>query len=292
MSPDYMPDHLSNNSELLSQLKSIRCTHGCWTAHNIEISPGLFTISEDVPDRSSERAFVYLQLIKLFSNRKLEDCRILDLGCLEGGIGIRLAQKGASVVGVDVREGHLIKAKFSSDALGLQDRIKWVKSDITENDFWFQAGSFDIIVCSGLLYHMDAADLPILFERIFNSCSKDALLIIDTNISPTPRQSVQLTSGQIVCGSFWEEHPKGLSLVQRLSKGWSSFRNDRAFWLTERSLTNLVIRSGFTAFVKPLYPYHEWNHINRDIWLALATDKIDKVHPLRSDPDLRTVLDP
>ena len=64
---------------------------------------------------------------------------------------------------------------------------------------------------------MDSADLPILFERIFNSCSKDALLIIDTNISPTPRQSVQLTSGQIVCGSFWEEHPKGLSLVQRLS---------------------------------------------------------------------------
>ena len=138
----------------------------------------------DVPYRSSERAFVYSQLIMFFSIRKLEDCRILDLGCLEGGIGIRLAQKGASVVGVDVREGHLIKAKFSSDALGLQDRIKWVKSDITK-DFLIQAGSFDIIVCSGLLI-MDSVDLPILFERIFNSCSKDALLIIDTNISPTP----------------------------------------------------------------------------------------------------------
>ena len=287
-----MSDHLFSKLDLTSQLNFIRDTQGCWTAHNIEISPGLFTISEEVRDRSSERAFVYYQLIKLFCDRRIDECRILDLGCLEGGIGIRLAQKGASVVGVDVREGHLIKAQFSSDALGLQERIKWVKSDITENDFWSHTGTFDVIVCSGLLYHMDSGDIPILLERIFNSCAQNALLIIDTNISPTPRQSVQLANGQTICGALWDEHPKGLSLVQRLAKGWSSFRNDRAFWLTERSLTNLVISSGFTAFFKPLYPYHEWNHINRDIWVAFASDKIDKVHSLREDPDLRHFLDP
>ena len=94
---------------------------------------------------------------------------------------------------------------------------------------------------------MDSADLPILFERIFNSVP--TALIIDKYITYTP-SIVQLTSGQIVCGSFWEEHPKGLSLVQRLSKGWSSFRNDRAFGLLSEVLLTCH-PPGFTAFVKP-----------------------------------------
>ena len=35
-------------------------------------------------------------------NKKIKGKKVLDLGCLEGGIAIRLAEKGAKVIGVDV----------------------------------------------------------------------------------------------------------------------------------------------------------------------------------------------
>ena len=288
MTDNIYPPPLSR-SEVLDKLSSLRRKYGDWTAHNIEILDGIYTISDQVFDRSLERAKVYYDFIKLFSNKKLEDCRVLDLGCLEGGISIRLAQWGAKLLGVDVRESHLMKARFASEILKLDDRIEWINSDINDSKFWDECGTFDIVVCSGLLYHLDHDDIPLLLARIFKSCLKDSILILILIFSNAQRVC-QIDKWSALWGSFWQEHPKGLGLAQRLAKGWSSFKNDNAFWLTERSLTNLVISSGFSAFVKPLYPYHEWNHKNRDIWVALTNDTLSTQLPSKTEPDNRPIL--
>ena len=58
-------------------------------------------------DRARQRANIYYSLIDKFTKGGIEDKKILDLGCLEGGISLFLATKGAVCTGIDVREAHL-----------------------------------------------------------------------------------------------------------------------------------------------------------------------------------------
>ena len=77
-----------------------------------------------------------------------------------------------------------------------------------------------------------------------------------------------------------------------MAKDWSSLNNNEAFWLTERSLTNALILSGFGSVLKPLYPYHEWGHKTRDIWAAMPGESDPKGLPLRKEPDQRPEAHP
>jgi len=277
---------------LTSKLADIRDRLGPWTAHNIEIAPGLFTISPGAPDRAQQRAALYSNLCKTFLRRDLFNrtfirMRVLDLGCLEGGIGLTFGLKGANVVGVDIRKGHLEKAEFAAKALGITNRCKWILGDVTHGGLWEQLGKFDLVICSGLLYHLDAADLIPLLRRMSRACKSSGFTLIDTNIAPEPKSYYEINDQLRLWGCHWKEHDPQKTYQERLVSGWSSFHNNQAFWLTERSLINAIVASGYEKVFKPLYPYHEWGHQTRDVWIALpGKDNILKL-PLRLDPDPR-----
>ena len=269
------------------QLADIRTEHGPWTAHNLELQPGLFTIAPGPPDRAEQRAALYTNLFRTFQNRPFRNPRVLDLGCLEGGISLFLARQGARCVGVDIRPSHLAKAAFSARALRLQRRCRWVEADVTDPGLWQSLGRFDLVICSGLLYHLDAGDLLPLLSNLRSACRDHGMALIDTNIAPAPQACVELPGQPPLWGCHWQEHAPEADQQQRLAAGWSSYRNNQAFWLTERSLTNALVSAGFGTVLKPLYPYHEWGHQTRDVWIALPGPVNPSGLPLRADPDPR-----
>ena len=84
--------------EIAKKLDLIRDEYGEWTAHNIEIEKGLFTMGKNYVDRASLRSKTYGELIKRFLSVNMRSLKVLDLGCLEGGISIPLAAQVARPV--------------------------------------------------------------------------------------------------------------------------------------------------------------------------------------------------
>ena len=278
--------------KLEDQLIQIKELHGNWTAHNIALANNISTMKCGEGERYKSRAKVYIKLIRSQLRKRFSQLKILDLGCLEGGISIELAKEGASCTGVDIRNAHLVKADFASRINKLNRRCSWICEDITSPKLWESGAKYNVIILSGLLYHLDAEDIIPLLKRIKTSLKKESLLIIDTNITSEYLEKVTLENGLTIWGRTWKEHQESDTLKDRISKAWSSLSNNNAFWLTERSLTNVLVSAGFSYVYKSLYPYHEWGHKNRDIWLASLGEDNKRDIPFRTDPDDRPIEHP
>jgi 2-polyprenyl-3-methyl-5-hydroxy-6-metoxy-1,4-benzoquinol methylase len=120
-----------------------------------------------------------LQIACDLAGQPLNQLRVLDLACLEGHYGIELALHGAEVVGIELREANLAKARYVKDYLRL-DRLTLYQDDV-RNLSLEKYGQFDLVICSGILYHLDVPDMFHLVRRIFEVCTR--LAIIDTLIA-------------------------------------------------------------------------------------------------------------
>ena len=280
------------NERKLAEYQRIIDNYGPWSAHNIKLGEGLYTMGSDFTDRAQKRAKVYHCLIEKFIHGGVAGKKVLDLGCLEGGISLYLAAQGAMCTGIDIRESHLEKAKFASKCLSLDNRCTWIHSDIVEKNTWNSLNNYDVIICSGILYHMDVSSIVPLLTCMRNSSNSDGMTIVDTNIVVEAKSCHQVDKNLMLYGSEWIEHIGDFDPLNKVQALWSSWKNSKAFWLTERSLTNSLVKSGYEGVFKPLYPYHEWGHQTRDIWLALPTMPIFSNLPLRNEPDKRPISHP
>ncbi len=68
----------------------------------------------------------------------------VDLGCGRGGLALRLATAGVSVVGVDSDPGAIDVANQRADDLGVSDRTRFVIGDAEEYSEWA-----DVAACIG-----------------------------------------------------------------------------------------------------------------------------------------------
>jgi SAM-dependent methyltransferase len=71
---------------------------------------------------------------------ELTGTRALDLGCGEGADAIWLAERGWTVVAVDVSTTALSRARAAAESRGITDRIDFQQHDLTAG---FPPGSFD-----------------------------------------------------------------------------------------------------------------------------------------------------
>ena len=101
--------------------------------------------------------------------------KVLDIGCWSGGDLLVLAGMGADVSAIEEHKISAASAGRLMDLVGCKSKIH-TTSTYQDNQDWRQ--QFDIIYCSGVLYHVTD---PVLFLRIcFSYLKPGGRLIIET----------------------------------------------------------------------------------------------------------------
>jgi S-adenosylmethionine-dependent methyltransferase len=99
-----------------------------------------------------ELAFANLQEFLPSSTRSL---LALDVGGGTGAIAVRLAQLGIHVTLLDASEAMLDVARHVGREAGVTEKIALKHGDVSEFSNFFQAGSFDVILCHNILEYVD-----------------------------------------------------------------------------------------------------------------------------------------
>jgi len=141
------------------------------------------------------------------------------------------------------------KCEFVKRELGL-NRVQFFQDDV-RNLSAAKYGVFDIVICSGLLYHLPASDAWRLIQSMHETCK--GIVIIDTFISLSSQLTVEI-DGSTYHGHMYHEHNEGDSAEEKRKKLWASLDNTASFWFTEPSLMNILARAGFSSSFDVLTP--------------------------------------
>lgn len=215
--------------------------YGPWTAHNIFLGRELYTIKRGMVDDDIKLRRI-TQIVSDLAGKPLAELRVLDLGSLEGIYSVELARHGANVVAIEAREANIEKMKFAKEVLAL-DNFDIVADNVC-NLSAEKYGHFDVVLCLGLLYHLDVPDVFDFTARIGEVCRQVA--IFDTHVSLIDETSHNY-HGEDYWGSNFLEHAEHETEEQRKAKLWASVGNPNSFWLTKHSLNNLLSHVGFTS---------------------------------------------
>lgn len=128
----------------------------------------------------TRRAMLDAALAKLFGGCR-EGLRALDLACHQGFFACHLAASGfGEVVGIDARSGHVEDARLIAGLLGLEERLRFSCLDVHEATVERLGGPFDLVLCFGLIYHLEN---PVGALRTARALTRRALLI-ETQVVP------------------------------------------------------------------------------------------------------------
>jgi SAM-dependent methyltransferase len=225
------------------RLEEVAARHGEWTAHDVHLGDGISTYPALGPDLG--RLGRVGQLADDLTGRPLSELRVLDLGALEGQFAIEFALQGAEAVAIEGREANAAKARVAAELLGLE-RLEVRVEDVRELSAE-RHGTFDVVLCLGLLYHLNADDLFPFIDRLAEVCG--SLLILDTHVGLSPRE-VHRHDGHEYRGVTFIEHSPRASAGQRERSLWASLDNVTSFWPTRPSLLNALQSAGFTSVLE------------------------------------------
>ena len=241
-----------------------------FTAHNILLSSGEKTIPGDavlLSESALWKSIVKTTDLFLPSTREERSrMRVADLGCLEGGYAVEFAKLGFQTLGIEARQDNLDKCNFVKSNLQLSN-LEFVKDDVRNIENY---GRFDIVLCYGLLYHLND---PVSFIRTLNRVTKK-LLLLSTHYAPfhdvryslgfinnyflAPLQKrthflertknyrlSAITEHEGYPGRWFREWSAtaGKKKIERLL--WASYNNSRSFWLTKKALISALADAGF-----------------------------------------------
>ncbi|MBI3933860.1 MAG: methyltransferase domain-containing protein [Acidobacteria bacterium] len=115
--------------------------------------------------------------VDTYFGARLAEIACLDIGCHEGFYSIAMARQGArQVVGVDVRESNLRRARFVAEAMGLP-QVSFRQGNC-ERLAALEIGRFELTLFLGVLYHLEN---PMLCLRNVASLTKE-LCIVETQV--------------------------------------------------------------------------------------------------------------
>jgi SAM-dependent methyltransferase len=250
-------------TESLEQEKAaVEARHGPWTAHNIRLADGLYTISAK-PAGDEVKLRRVTQLALDVCGGSLSGVRVLDLASLEGMYALEFARRGAQVVAIEGREANVEKARFAARALELE--VDFQLGDVRDLGIE-RHGEFDLVLALGILYHLDAPDLFPLVGRIATVCRR--ALIVDTGVGSAATEELA-HDGHAYRGVRLVEHVPESTDAERLQAVWSSLDNLTAVALTRPSLERLLAQHGFTSVLECHVPAEPRKEVDRVTLLAL-----------------------
>jgi SAM-dependent methyltransferase len=236
--------------------------YGPWTAHNVRLADGVYTISES-PAGDEVKLRRVTQVVSDVCGGRLDDVRVLDLACLEGMYSLELARRGAEVVAIEGREANVEKARFAARVLGLD--VDFQLGDVRDLRRE-RHGEFDVVLALGILYHLDAPELFSFLERIADVCRRT--LVVDTH-APASLHETRTHDGHVYRGHVLVEHAPAATEEERQRAAWSSLDNTSAFAPTRPSLERLLARGGFTSVYECHVPAEPAKEAQRITLLAL-----------------------
>ncbi|MEU6058186.1 MULTISPECIES: class I SAM-dependent methyltransferase [Streptomyces] len=86
--------------------------------------------------------------------------RILDAGMGQGTQALRLARAGHTVTGLEADEALLRAAReaLAGEPAGIRERVRLLQGDGSETGVHFLPGSFDVVLCHGVLMYAEEPD--------------------------------------------------------------------------------------------------------------------------------------
>jgi SAM-dependent methyltransferase len=259
-----------NSEEIRQKRAEVISKFGKWTSHNVYLAEDHFTYERSNPEFQTHlednglRLNRYVQIAADLSKKPLNELRVLDLGCLEGLYAIEFARRGAQTVGIEGREANLAKAHFAKEILGLQNLR--LEVDDVRNLSPEKYGTFDVVLCLGLLYHLDAPDVFRFVEQMASVCT--GVAIIDTHVAVDDVITREY-NGRTYAGSNFKEHDASATTTTKLGSLWASLDNDNSFWPTRPALYNLLADSGFTSAYSCHNPAVHYQQYHRDTIVAI-----------------------
>lgn len=188
-----------------------------------------------------QRVARVVQLVADLSGERLRTARVLDLGGADGGFGLALARQGArEVVGIEGRAANLAAAIAARDTQGL-GQVALIHGDARALSRE-RHGEFDVVLCLGLLYHLDGPEVIEMAERLASVCRGYA--VIETQVGLSRRATVH----------HGGRRHSGIWYAEDVAQPGASLDNPRSFWPTRASLLNLLADAGFTSVVEVLNP--------------------------------------
>ena len=251
--------------------------------HNYHFGYGLKSIPGQGPeDNFLIRSDIIMELIYRFlgigsiENMSAQSLRLLDLGSAEGLQSIEAAMHGFDTVGVEGRQLFIERAEFAKKVFALEN-VCFMHSDVRKlsKD---RLGLFDVTLCLGILYHLDREAMLPFFRVVSEMTSR--LLILDTHID-NPASVARYKLGeasdieQRYFGRMHYEHPKGLSILQKLARTRASLDNEKSFWFDYPSLCQILADHGFNYVLDVKRPFHNMNADFRQTRVLLAALKTD-----------------
>jgi len=174
---------------------------------------------------------------------------VLDAGCGVGFFSQTLAECGLNVCGFDAR------AENVAEACRRFPQIPFAEADVQDRAI-FELGSFDFVLCFGLLYHLEN---PVLAIRNLRALTEKCLLL-ESMCLPEEKSTMLL-----------REEPR---------QGDQSL-TDVACYPSEGSLVKMLYRAGFSAVyrVTPLPEHDDFretpDHLRRRTVLLASFEPID-----------------
>lgn len=120
--------------------------HNFVLEHEIQTRPGI--------QLSHGKNLVKLQRLQpLFDEIGLEGKAVLDVGCNEGFFSLHMARAGARVLGIDVDEHRIAKARFVHQLSGAPENLDFQRMDIYSEQFG-ALPRFDVCLCLGFVHRI------------------------------------------------------------------------------------------------------------------------------------------
>jgi SAM-dependent methyltransferase len=167
---------------------------------------------------------------------RFEPCRVLELGCLEGGHTVELAAHGYEVTAIEGRTENVRRARWICRLLCIDALV--IGGDI-EHVPLLTLGHFDVVFCTGLLYH-----LPRPWELVEQLPAVAPSLFLSTHYAETEEEVVNGLPGRWYRELGREDTLSGLS--------------EESFWPTKSALLDLLRTTGY----KHIEITRDWMHPN------------------------------
>jgi 2-polyprenyl-3-methyl-5-hydroxy-6-metoxy-1,4-benzoquinol methylase len=256
--------------EIKHRKKMLEERYGRWSAHNIHLGGDIYTIDNKVVGDEYQLRRV-MQIFSDVSWNALGDVRALDLGCLEGLYAIELARRGARVVAIEGREANIQKTRFAKEVLALNN-LELIQDGVC-NLSKERHGCFDIVLCSGILYHLDVPHVFSFLERIAEVCQ--GFTVIDTHVGRAEKEFTY--KNKKYWGEQVQEHSPAASPATKAKELWKSLTNPMSFLFTRPSLYNCLAHVGFTSVYETHYPREVFSYSSERVNLVAIKGKHEEV---------------